>query len=137
MFGLTTDCGGTEAIMMNRTLNVLKERCGTNTLTEFTGIADCSILRYIAMSIMQECGPICGPNEYARVNVDENAVFCACDGNCLKDFRDNTLNSLIGIIVGLLIFQILFNSVRMFDSVYGLGLFSRSSEYVPVVGKTV
>lgn len=137
-FGLTEGCGGTEASMMNSTLNVLKAQCEPTTRTEFTGTADCEVLRYIATSIMEECGPTCGPNEHAKVNVDENAVYCACNGKCLKDFRDDTLNGLVGTLVGILGIQFIANFFLMINSRYNLGFVSvGSSNVAPVVGKTV
>jgi len=135
-FGIKSGCSGTQAATMNRTLNVLKARCGVSTKTEFTGTADCEVLRYIATSWMDECGLSCGQNEYAKVNIDENSIYCACDGKCLQDFTDNTLNSLVGTLIGLLFFQIIFNGVRMINDAYGFSLFS-SSLVTPVVGKTV
>lgn len=135
-FGLTSGCGGTEASMMNNTLNVLKLQCDTHIRTEFSGTADCEVLRYIATSLMDECGPTCGQNEYAKVNANEDSLYCACSGKCLKDFKDNTLNSLVGTLIGLLFFQIVFNGVRMINDAYGFSLFGRSI-VTPVVGKTV
>ena len=138
MFGLNAaphSCGA--STLFDSSLTVLKSKCPAATFTNFTGTADCEVLGMIAEGLMDECGPKCGRYEFAKVNTAENHLYCACDGKCIDGFQDNTLNALVGTLIGLLVIKLIANVMIMIDSVYNLGLIGKKNSVTPIVGKTV
>jgi len=112
LFGVTS----TQCNTFNSTFNVLKSKCDLGIKTVFEGSASCEILGMIAEGLMDQCGPICGLNEHVQVNINENALYCACDGKCQKDYRDSTLNGLLITLIVLFLIQFFFNSFIMFNN---------------------
>jgi len=144
MFGLgsgpgsqISDCGTVGHERFNQSLTVLKQQCVSSVVVEFTGTVECEVLGMIAESLVRECGPTCGLNEVVKVNGAENSLYCACDGKCLHDFKDDTLNGLVGTLVGLFLIQVIVNFSIMINSRYNLGLFGARASFIPVVGKSV
>ena len=134
MFGLegVSDCGTLGHEQFNRSYHVLTTLCDEN--VQLAGTVDCEVLGMVAEGVMTQCGPACNFAEYVKVNANENSLYCACEGACLKEFTDNTLNTLVGIIVVLLFLQLSFNTISMVDETYNFGLFGKKY-VIPVVGK--
>lgn len=139
MFNLPhgTTCSIKNSELFNSSIIVLKEQCDVTIKTNFVGTTDSEVLGIIAEALMNDCGPNCGKNEYPKVNADENALYCACSGKCIDDFKDNTLNALVGTLIGLLVIKSTANILIMLDSRYNLGYFEQINSNAPIVGKTV
>jgi len=133
------NCSTAENEGFNTTILVLKEQCESGSTVDFTGTADCEVLASIAQGLMIDCGPNpqCGLNQRATVNVNKNTIYCSCDGTCIDDIRDTTLNNLIWALVSLFALQLFVNLVTMTDSVYKFGLITSINSVIPTLGKTV
>ena len=134
MFGLegVSDCGTLGHERFNQSYHVLTTLCDEK--VQLSGTVECEVLGMVAEGVMTQCGPACSFAEYVKVNANENSLYCACEGACLKEFTDNTLNTLIGILVVLLFSQLSFNTISMVDETYKFGLFGKQYA-IPVVGK--
>ena len=135
---LTGGCGSEDKNWFNLSIQTLKKVCDPTITTSFAGSVDCEVLSYIAEGLLNECGPICGANEYVKVNTNENALYCACDGKCIDDYKDNTLNSILITLSVLFGIQMFTNLIIMIDSSYKFGLFGQSisiNTVAPMLGK--
>jgi len=126
MFGIdkhmaNKECGTVGHKLFKTTYHLIRETCDKP--TNLTGHVQCEVLGMIAESLLSQCGPACSSAEYVRVNANENAFYCACDGKCLYELTDNTLNVLVGALIGLLGIQFAFNFISMIDATYSFGLF--------------
>jgi len=135
---LDGSCSSEDNKWFNTSIKTLKQVCEPTIQTTFSGTVDCKILAYVAEGFISDCGPTCGLNEYLKVNARENTVYCACDGKCLEEFQDSTLNNLIITLIVLFLTQSTFNFIIMLNTRFKFGLFgNRYTTIVPVVGKTV